>query len=427
VAKLVFPPGEFDDVKLKSSSDKAARAFVADFQSIFLANLPPPAPTTGEPNDNDDGGTTDGDNNDDVTMAQTNPFVDVGYSTILSNVSAQTLQFENSGNDDTQHTNALSEPPPLVLIYLHSPMHGQVSSFLSKTLCDPNIMTWINQNVQQGNLLCWGASIHTADGASVQSTFGVSTYPFLALVRVQKPTSTTPSPTQTTTPPPPPATPRVELQLAISGPTLASISPQALQIYLSTALQNHTSVVAEQTARRMERAQEVTLRREQDREYRDALEADQRRERDKAEKERVEREVAEFSENERVEVERMETQRVADAKGLLEGGGGEPEKGEVGCARMRFMFPSGLKVERRFRGGDGVELLRAFTITYLDEHRDIGIKNFELSSNYPRKVLVVENRNGGDGSTAAANVVTGTLEEEGLCPQSVVMVQDLDA
>merc|ERR1719491_579529 len=223
-------------------------------------------------------------------MAQSNPFVDVGYSTIISNVSAQTLAFESS-NDDNPDVSPPA-PPPLVLVYLHSPMHGQVPSFLSKTLCHPQLMTWINQNVQQGTLLCWGASIHTADGASVQSTFGASTYPFLALVRVQKPPTTT-------QPSPPP--PRVELQLSISGPSLTSITPQALQIYLSTTLQNHTSIIAEQTARRLQRAQEVMLRQEQDREYRDALEADQERERAKVETERIEREELETVEMERKE------------------------------------------------------------------------------------------------------------------------------
>jgi len=412
VAKLVFPPGEFDDIKLKSSSDKAAKAFVSYFQSNFLANLPPPTTTTGDI-------TTDGvDANDDDAvlahvMAQSNPFVDVGYSTILSNVAAQTLAFESSNDDNPD--GSPPAPPPLVLVYLHSPMHGQVPSFLSKTLCHPQLMTWINQNVQRGSLLCWGTSIHTADGASVQSTFGASTYPFLALVRVQKPSTTT-----TTTPQSPPL-PRVELQLSISGPTLTSLTPQALQIYLSTTLQNHTSGIAEQTARRRARAQEVTLRQEQDREYRDALAADQERERAKAETERVEREALEAVEMVREEGERKGRERVERARGVLEGSGGEPVKGEVGCARIRFMFPSGQKVERRFRGGDGVELLRAFMVTYLDENSGIGIKNFELSSSYPRKVLVVEN---GDDSNEGG---TATMAEENLCPQTVIMVQDLDS
>lgn len=257
---------------------------MAYFQSNFLANLPP---ATGGPNA--DGIDTD---DDDAViahvLAQSNPFVDVGYSTVLSNISAQTLQFESSNNDSPETSSPA--PPPLVLVYLHSPMHGEVPSFLSKTLCHPHLLTWINQNVQHGNLLCWGASIHTADGASVQSTFGATTYPFLALVRVQKasPAPSPPASQRRTQRTPPPAVPRVELQLSISGPTLTSVTPRALQIYLSGTLRHHTSIVAEQTARRLERAQEVTLRQEQDREYRDALEADQERERAKAEKDRIE-------------------------------------------------------------------------------------------------------------------------------------------
>jgi hypothetical protein len=56
--------------------------------------------------------------------------------------------------------------------------------------------------------------------------------------------------------------------------------------------------------------------------------------------------------------------------------------------------------------------MRAFLVLHFDENDDIGIENFQLSMNYPKKSLV-------DGEK--------TLESEGLCPQAVIMVQDLDA
>ena len=56
-------------------------------------------------------------------------------------------------------------------------------------------------------------------------------------------------------------------------------------------------------------------------------------------------------------------------------------------------------------------VVRAFLILHFDEN-DMEMDNFQLSSNYPKKALV-----NGDA----------TLEEEGLCPQSVIMVQYLDA
>ena len=80
-------------------------------------------------------------------------------------------------------------------------------------------------------------------------------------------------------------------------------------------------------------------------------------------------------------------------------------------ARIRLMLPSGKRVERKFWGDDSVNVVRAFLILHFHEN-DIQMDNFQLSSNYPKKALV-----NGDA----------TLEEEGLCPQSVIMVQDLDA
>jgi FAS-associated factor 2 len=144
------------------------------------------------------------------------------------------------------------------------------------------------------------------------------------------------------------------------------------------------------------------------------LEADQRREREKLEHQRLKEE-----EERRIqeEIEKAETERLNKidfAKHTLSMNGDEepdPNDKSIKQARIRLMLPSGKRLDRRFRGDDTVDVIRSFLILHFHEN-DVGIENFQLSSNYPKKTLA-------DGSK--------TLEEEDLCPQAVIMVQDLDA
>jgi len=163
---------------------------------------------------------------------------------------------------------------------------------------------------------------------------------------------------------------------------------------------------------RLQRQQEIDLREEQDREYREALEADQRREREREE----ERLRVEEEEQQRVDAiqhaEDVKVNRMQQARELLVmNGEEEPGKSEKGCARIRLMLPSGQRIERRFWGVDTVNVVRAFLMVYFEEN-GVGIENFQLNCNYPKKALA-------DGDA--------TVESEGLCPQAVIMVQDLDA
>lgn len=172
--------------------------------------------------------------------------------------------------------------------------------------------------------------------------------------------------------------------------------------------------------RRYAREEETRLREEQDREYREALEEDQRRERVKREEMERRQEEERRHQEELQKVEMEKCRRLEDARRIMGdrmngdelhgGGSGNVNVGDK-VARIRLMLPSGKRIERKFWGADTIENVRAFLILYFEEH-GIGIENFELRSNYPKKALV-------DGEK--------TLEGEGLCPQAVIMVQDMDA
>ncbi len=118
---------------------------------------------------------------------------------------------------------------------------------------------------------------------------------------------------------------------------------------------------------------------------------------------------------ERAEWERLEgkkeQKRMNRARELMETCA-EPAAG-AGVARIRFTLPNGKKVDRRFRSNETIEVLRAFLIVNFDE-QGMGIKIFGISTNFPKRSFGEHQ----DGLT---------LEEAGLSPQAVVMVQDLDA
>ena len=203
----------------------------------------------------------------------------------------------------------------------------------------------------------------------------------------------------------------MELVLRLEGEQVLTIPPQQITTYLSTSLSRHAETMAQALAARLAREEEIRLREEQDREYQEALLADQIREIERREEqERLQKEEEERVELERlaVEVERNRIEKARELVAKCE----EPSAG-AGTARIRFTLPNGKKVDRRFKSEDTIEVLRAFLITHFDE-TEVEMKNFGISTNFPRKTFH-EDDNG------------LTLDQAGLTPQAVVMVQDLDA
>jgi FAS-associated factor 2 len=337
------------------------------------------------------------------------PFIENGYVDTIRDIASRGQLHQQNAD--------LNPPPPLLLIYLHAPLHEKVPQFLNNVFCNPRIISLIHRYKNSGALTCWGGSIHTADGAHARDTLQVTCFPFLALVRVEPDrhsSSSTTNANQNDS-----ANIRgsrnLELLFRMEGPALQSIQPNALFVHLSNALVKYEAILTEQTMRRLQRQEEVRLREEQDREYREALEADQRREREKQEQQRLKEEQERKIREEQERIAHEKQSRLENARRILNRNGeGEPSDGNddsVVQARIRLVLPSGKRLERRFRGNDTIDVVRSFLILHFEEN-DIPIENFELSSNYPKKALT-------DGDK--------TLESEGLCPHAVIMVQDLDA
>jgi len=326
------------------------------------------------------------------------PFIEKGYTNTVNDIANQGQMHNEDGDNNPS--------PPLLLIYLHSPLHGKVPQFVKNTLCNQRVLELMNQHSNCGTLACWGGSIHTADGAHAKDTLQVVSFPFLALVRVQPGRASSSSSSSSSS-----SNQRnLELLFRMEGPALQTINANSLHTHLSNALLKYQGILSEAAMRRIQRQDEVRLRDEQDREYRETLEEDQRREREKLEQKRLQEEEERKIRQEMENVQHEKESRLQNARDMLEE---EPDSSDKSIvqARIRLMLPSGKRVERSFRGNDTINVVRAFLILHFDESRT-RIENFQLSSNYPKKALV-------DGDK--------TLESEGLCPQAVIMVQDLDS
>lgn len=352
LSNIIFPPGEFDDAR--KSGDRAARVFCSEVITPTLL----------------EGGS--------------NPFEASSYATAVASA----------------HRNH-----KLLMVYLHSPQNPDARHFVRNCLGDGRVLNFLNS--PESNVMCWGGSINAADGASVAQGLKVCAYPFVALLSCQRGSRT------------------AEILFRMEGlgsrandATTARRTAYAVNeipfhptdflAVLSAHVLHYQTIIEEAAARRRVREEEVALRAEQDREFQETLAADRRREAERLEEERLERERVQ-KEEENARLEEAQRQSLLDeARQLVPE---EPPAGSPGVARLRLFLPSGSRVDRRFHAQDHIAVIRAYVQIYFHE-KEIAILNFELSSNYPKKIL--------DDNDASIEEALGAL-------QAVIMVRDLDA
>lgn len=276
------------------------------------------------------------------------------------------------------------ESQSLLLVYLHSPLHYHANHVMRHILCTPVF----DQFLQQPHILAMGCCIHSGQGLQLSQILRAASFPVLALLQ--------------------PSNSTLQLLLLIQGPLFVKMnSPATLVQHLNSALTRHRVQLSEQEARRFQQEQEAELRRQQDEEYHAALLQDQERHRQEREAE----EERQRAEQEALEAEQrareQEEHALQHARNLVRP---PPTTGGV---RIRFVLPSGKKVERRFESDETIGSLKAYLkVTFNDSPDDEGFERIGLSTNYPKQTYE-------DDSL--------TLEEAALGTQAVLMVQDLDA
>jgi len=277
--------------------------------------------------------------------------------------------FEAGYRSALSEANRLSK---LCLVYLHSPLHCDSQRFL-EMLKTEEVLAYFNNTT---TLLNYGNSIHSADGTNAAQILKVKAYPFVALLGTENGD-------------------KAEIILRMEG--IGDMKPDEFISRLRVCVEAQEGVLREADRRRRLREEEVRLRQEQDREFQQTLLADQLREAERLEAESISRNSVLRKQN-----------TLAAARALLKT---EPNCSESNVAKLRLTLPSGKKVDRRFYSNETLEHVQAFLRIYIEEN-GVNIENFSMSSSFPKRTFE-------DTSV--------TIDEAGLSPMAVIMVQDLDA
>lgn len=303
------------------------------------------------------------------------------FLSLLQNEGTSTEHWSTTGfaalREEATETNSL------ILLYLHSPLHREASTVIHRILTQPNFQEFLGQ----ANLVGMGCSIHSGQGAQLAQMLNAASFPLLALLQ--------------------PSRNNLQLLFSVQGPVLLKMRNADMLVgYMSAALTRHQVRLAEQEALRFQREQDTLLRREQDEAYHATLRADQER----LAREREEEEARLREEREAREQEQRKQQEREDK--LQRARNTVPPEPLQGGTRIRFVLPSGKKLERRFESDCTIGVLRAYLMLEFYESGESGFEQIGLSTNYPKQTYEDD---------------TVTLEEAGLSPQAVLMVQDLDA
>jgi FAS-associated factor 2 len=307
----------------------------------------------------------------------------------------------------------------LIMVFLHSPYHRSTNDICRQLLCSPSMVKFLTENKDRVKVM--GSCTSTSQGASLSYSLLASSFPVLALLQpVSKSGSSSSNNNNNGDIAPGP----VKLVFKAEGPCLTKLTAMQLTSLITATFQKHERTVLEAASRRYEQEQATALRRQQDEEYQETLRQDQDRERQRTEARlQSEKEEEEQREEEQRKITE-EANRLDKARALLRD---EPPKGTPGCARIRFRLPNGKQLDRRFEADETIGSLKAFLVLHFESEsktsskkcEDGVVKRVALSTNFPKRCYGGEGNEDGDDEK--------TLEECDLCPQAVLMVQDLDA
>ncbi|XP_059309224.1 plant UBX domain-containing protein 10-like [Lycium ferocissimum] len=276
----------------------------------------------------------------------------------------------------------------LLFVYLHSADHPDTPVFCERTLCNEDLVAFINEN-----FVSWGGSIRASEGFKMSNSLKASRFPFCAVVMAA-------------------TNQRIALLQQAEGPK----SPEELLTVLQRVIEESAPVLVTARVEAEERRNNIRLREEQDAAYRAALEADQAIERQRIEEqERLEREAAEAERKRKEEEEAKEraAHEAAEREAALAkmrqekllSLGPEPEKGPD-VTQVLVRFPTGERKERRFHCTTTLQSL----YDYVDSQGCLEVDNYKLVSNFPRTVYGSEK-------------LSLSLKDAGLHPQASLFIE----
>jgi UBX domain len=410
IQQLLFPFNDNDETS-PAVTAKLAQQFISYLKS--LPPIPPSATTT----------TTTTTTTASSATTTTSQGDSSGNSNWLSiRDSRITEGWSRYGFEAARHEAIMNQS--LLLVYIHSPLHRCADAVANNLLNSKQFLDFLNQPDRQ--LIAIGVSVHTTQGAKLANLLRISMFPALVVLQPereppsnQQQFSTSNDSNNENNAATRTSTSKIPLQLILRAESMYNLVPARIVPYLQSLLTRHQVIVAEREMKRMARQQEIELRKQQDEEYYATLLADQEREaqieRERLEKERI---IQETMQAEQERVQELERKKHAIRP--------EPSTSSTGVTSIRLQFSNGCKVNRKFYNDDTIDTVRTYVQLLQEDNNDgqvqVPVKNLSipkigtigLSTTFPRKTFNDDEYN------------NQTLEELGLTPHAVLMVQDLD-
>ncbi|KAF1774982.1 Ubiquitin-related domain [Phytophthora cactorum] len=284
-----------------------------------------------------------------------------------------TPRFEHTSFRDAVSTARTASK--FLLVFLHSNIHDDADTFCRKAMCTERMSAYLNNS---DCIVSWA-------GCFIARMCHIS-LPGSTLLRL----------------------PRVNVVEKIT----ANLPADEIIEKLNAAVDRNNQILATARHIRQQRTETQILREQQDREYRKAREQAEREEKERLQKEEEERREEE-KKNRREEEHKaeIEAKRARIANGPKSRT--PPPGADYKTAVIKFHLHNGTRLDHVFYAHDTLKTVRDFIdVEFFD--REITIRNYELATNFPKKVYGPE-------------LLNVTLTDAGLAPQALVFVQDLDS
>ena len=275
----------------------------------------------------------------------------------------------------------------MLLVYLHSSLHDDTEKYVNDILGNETLRELVDSN-----MIAWVGQVNDVEAYNLSNQLSITTYPSLSLL------------------------------ICNSENVVQPLDKLEGYMEVNTIIDRMRGAIALQSASLMRHRQEQTqrqadsmLREQQDREYQESIEAARQareiaqKQEEEAKKAAEEEEKKLMLEQEKVMNDKLEKEKKIQM--IRSRSVPEPEKNSEGVANLRFQFPSGSKIMRRFHKDQKVQAIIDFLSVYFEDN-DIEITNFAVSTSFPKRDLDDESQ---------------TLDDVGVYPSAALMVRDLDA
>ncbi|CAH0485896.1 unnamed protein product [Peronospora farinosa] len=312
-----------------------------------------------------------------------------------------TPRFEHTSFRDAVSTARTASK--FLFVYLHSNIHDDADMFCRKTMCTERMSAYLNNS---DCIVSWAGCVQYAEGFGVSLSLGCATFPFLALLSC------------------------VSRSINVVEKITATLPANEIIDKLNAAVDRNTQILATARHIHQQRTEAQILREQQDLEYQESLAADRRREQEarenaereemerlkkEEEKRRVDEEARRAEEDERRREQEYKAEIEAKRVRIADGPKSHvpPPGADYKTAVIKFHLHNGTRLDHIFYAHDTLKMVRDFIdVEFFD--REITIRNYELATNFPKKVY-------------GPDLVNVTLTDAGLAPRALVYVQDLDS